>query len=61
MICYHLTICSYCFVLYTLVIASNTLLTKFKRSSELLCTVHSRKFPTKAIGTYLQMLVYAIL
>ena len=25
------------------------------------CTVHSRKFPTKAIGTYLQMLVYAIL
>ena len=53
MICYNLTICSYCFVLYALVIASNTLLTKFKRSSELLCTVHSRKFPTKpSVHTY---------
>ena len=27
MICYHLTICSYCFVLYAFVVASNTLLT----------------------------------
>ena len=45
---------SYCFILYAFAITSNTLLTSS-------CTVHSRKFPTKAIGTCLQMLVYAIL
>ena len=46
MIRYNLTICSYCFFLYALVVISNALLTSS-------CTVHSRKFPTKpSVHTY---------
>ena len=42
MIRYNLTICSYCFNVYALAVASNTLLTSS-------CTLHSRKFPTKPL------------
>ena len=46
MIRYNLTICSYCFIVYALVVASDTLLTSS-------CTLHSRKFPTKpSVHTY---------
>ena len=46
MIRYNLTICSYCFDVYALAIVNNTLLTS-------LCTLHSRKFPTKpSVHTY---------
>ena len=46
MICYNLTIYSYCFNVYALVVKSNSLLTSSY-------TLYSRKFPTKpSVHTY---------
>ena len=46
MIRYNLTICSYCFIVYTFDGINTCLLVSF-------CTLHSRKFPTKpSVHTY---------
>ncbi len=54
MIRYNLTICSYCFNVYAFDYININLLASF-------CILHSRKFPTKAIGTCLQVPGYATL
>ena len=59
MIRYNLTICSYCFNVYALVVTNNTLLT----NSNVGTTMYTPQslIPEIAFGTYLQMLDYAIL